>query len=256
MRFVLALSVLTGVAALSCTPAAQKKEICNNGLDDDGNGLVDCADPDCTAETACQQVDAGWFGFCAKCGQTCTKQSECLSNGWSDTPLPICLSRKCQALFEGIDIRFQMDTTAWAMVYPAPQSWQTRFIAKTALDGSAVTCATVSALATGVDGAHADQIEASNLFNFLSYDTTPVSTFSSGSSLTQPYLHVNTGANFLIWTELWSGTRSSDTKLPTGTRMGVGCFETGPAVAEITIADNNPVGGPIGRTIKVAIPAP
>ena len=28
-------------------------EICNNGLDDDGDGLIDCADPDCADDAAC-----------------------------------------------------------------------------------------------------------------------------------------------------------------------------------------------------------
>jgi hypothetical protein len=31
-------------------------EICNNGLDDDGNGLVDCADPACASFPGCQTV--------------------------------------------------------------------------------------------------------------------------------------------------------------------------------------------------------
>ncbi len=36
-------------------PACQTSpEICNNGLDDDGDGLVDCNDPDCASDPACQ----------------------------------------------------------------------------------------------------------------------------------------------------------------------------------------------------------
>jgi hypothetical protein len=247
-----------GLLVISCAPPAQKKEICNNGIDDDGNGLIDCADPTCSPEPACDQPDAGWWGFCAKCGAACNNQQECLSNGWSDTPLPLCLDRKCQALFEGIDVRFEMDTSSWAGVSQPVQSWQTRFVSKTALDGTAVTCARLKALATAIDGAHADQIETAKLFNFLSYDTTPVTTFTP-TSLTQAFLHVNAGKNFLIWTELWSGTRSSDTKLPTGTRWGVGCYESGPAVAEIKVEDNWPMtGGPTAtsRTIKVVMPTP
>jgi len=30
-----------------------KKEICNNGIDDDGNGLIDCQDPACFGDPAC-----------------------------------------------------------------------------------------------------------------------------------------------------------------------------------------------------------
>src|SRR2546423_261087 len=29
-------------------------EICNNGLDDDDDGLIDCKDPDCATFTGCQ----------------------------------------------------------------------------------------------------------------------------------------------------------------------------------------------------------
>jgi hypothetical protein len=31
-----------------------KKEICNNGIDDDGDGRVDCADADCADDPACK----------------------------------------------------------------------------------------------------------------------------------------------------------------------------------------------------------
>jgi len=31
----------------------KKKEICNNGIDDDGNGLIDCKDPACLGDPAC-----------------------------------------------------------------------------------------------------------------------------------------------------------------------------------------------------------
>ena len=34
-------------------PNPPKKEICNNGIDDDGNGLIDCLDPACALESHC-----------------------------------------------------------------------------------------------------------------------------------------------------------------------------------------------------------
>ncbi len=37
---------------MSC-PLARIPEICENGIDDDGDGLVDCDDPDCTYSTTC-----------------------------------------------------------------------------------------------------------------------------------------------------------------------------------------------------------
>jgi predicted DsbA family dithiol-disulfide isomerase len=33
-------------------------EICDNGIDDTGDGLIDCADPDCTAELVCRKETA------------------------------------------------------------------------------------------------------------------------------------------------------------------------------------------------------
>jgi hypothetical protein len=38
--------------AAVCTKPGQ--EVCNNGIDDDGDGLVDCADPDCVGSPACK----------------------------------------------------------------------------------------------------------------------------------------------------------------------------------------------------------
>ena len=35
------------------TPPIARKETCNNGVDDDGNGLIDCADPVCINDPAC-----------------------------------------------------------------------------------------------------------------------------------------------------------------------------------------------------------
>ena len=47
-KYVLILLILTGSAFLGSA-----QEICNNGIDDDGNGLVDCYDPQCNGNSAC-----------------------------------------------------------------------------------------------------------------------------------------------------------------------------------------------------------
>jgi uncharacterized repeat protein (TIGR01451 family) len=36
-----------------CTPCTPKPEVCDNGIDDDCDGLTDCADPDCASSPAC-----------------------------------------------------------------------------------------------------------------------------------------------------------------------------------------------------------
>ena len=42
-------------------PPPPPEEICDNGADDDEDGLVDCDDPDCAAEAACQVVKGPVF---------------------------------------------------------------------------------------------------------------------------------------------------------------------------------------------------
>ena len=71
--------------ALSVGTAAAQKEICNDGIDNDGNKLVDCADPACANDPACQKKGTGcspgfykhhltfWVGIC--CDDTTTDPS-------------------------------------------------------------------------------------------------------------------------------------------------------------------------------------
>jgi hypothetical protein len=42
-------------------PRCHKHEICNNGIDDNDNGLVDCADPDCFGSPFCVGVDLAFL---------------------------------------------------------------------------------------------------------------------------------------------------------------------------------------------------
>jgi hypothetical protein len=50
--FLLALTMAAGIVLAGCPVV--KKEICNNGIDDDGDGRVDCADADCADDPACK----------------------------------------------------------------------------------------------------------------------------------------------------------------------------------------------------------
>lgn len=252
--------VLLGLVLMACPPPNTKREICGNGFDDDENGLADCADPDCSGQSGCPVTDGGQFGSCGKCGQTCSKQESCLNISWSsDAPLPDCAASKCQSFNQALQVAVRVDVGSggWSFVTPVPRSMQMRFIRKTALDGSAVSCSTVQALATGKMTTDADQIERSGKFNFIGYDVTPISG-SLGGYITQPYVNVGTAQEFLIWVEIWSGPREATTKLPTGVRQGWGCFESGPAVAPLIPEDHCPVSptSPTCRTISVEMPAP
>jgi hypothetical protein len=56
----------------SCQDAGGAVEICDNGIDDDGDGAVDCADSDCSGDPACQT------GACNNDG-VCDPGEDCLS---------------------------------------------------------------------------------------------------------------------------------------------------------------------------------
>ena len=44
----------------TCTPGTPTPEACTGGLDEDCDGLTDCADPDCDADPDCQMQCAGY----------------------------------------------------------------------------------------------------------------------------------------------------------------------------------------------------
>jgi hypothetical protein len=68
-------------AKLHCVTA----EICNNGIDDDGNGLTDCADPDCAKDPAC----AG------KLETNCADKVDNDGDGLTDCADPDCDGQSC-----------------------------------------------------------------------------------------------------------------------------------------------------------------
>ena len=66
------------------TPPPVTTEICNDGIDNDGNNLIDCADPACTSDPACQTTAkkptlgedcSDCKGRNCKDDPTCTKQN-------------------------------------------------------------------------------------------------------------------------------------------------------------------------------------
>ena len=48
----------TGNYQLDITPCAPALEVCDNGLDDDGDGDADCDDADCAGDPSCLVVGA------------------------------------------------------------------------------------------------------------------------------------------------------------------------------------------------------
>ncbi len=56
-----------------CTPTEPTEMTCNDGLDNDCDGFVDCADSDCAADPACAPA-------CSPKGASCVSNSDCCSN--------------------------------------------------------------------------------------------------------------------------------------------------------------------------------
>lgn len=235
MRRRLALLLVFPALLLGC-PGDTKRELCGDGIDNDGNGQTDCQDLDCTGQPVCVPPN---YGSCSKCSQTCTVQSACVTNYMDERPIPYCISGICTAVERFIQPRIELNTRDnWQGLSLSPQSASTRFIKKVANDGSAVTCATVFAVASDRNAPGA--IEASTNLVIQGLDVTRVTNPMLGQGITYTFVNTQTGADYLIWTELWGGPPDSNTKLPSGRRFGYGCYETGETVAPLVLEDNCP----------------
>ena len=242
---------------LAC-PGPEKREICGDGIDNDGNGLTDCEDRDCTGQPACVPPD---YGLCAKCSQACTTQTTCVTSFMDERPVPLCVEGHCTALQKFIQPRIELSTgpSGWGGLANPPQSASTRFIKKIANDGTPVTCATVLAIASDRSAASAGAIEASGKLVIQGLDVTRVTNPMLGQGVTFTYVNTQTGGDYLIWVELWGGAPDSSTKLPSGRRYGYGCFETLPTVAPLVPEDNCPSATSDAGTCRrfnLVMPAP
>jgi hypothetical protein len=252
MKWLAVVGVVGLVLALAGCPGDRVREICGNGIDDDHNGLTDCADPDCAGHDGCPPFDAGYYGACGRCGASCISQIGCLTADWSsDQPLPQCVDGKCQALNQFVQVKLTLDMSAYAGL-DIVRSEATHFVSKTAMDGSAVTCATLSAVATPDAGGLA--IEKNNNFTVFGFDSEPV---TYQPQLTFPFVSTGTASDYLVWIELWSLARNADAPHePTGRRFNPLCVESGAQLGPITPADDCRGGAGTCRSFLFTMPAP
>lgn len=245
-------AALIGVVALSCSPPPPEeipKEDCLNQLDDDADGAVDCADSECSALSQCQAPPE------------CTKQTDCFSGQnyffFINEPMPRCEAQKCVKPAASIDLHLVLKKNLYTCS-DCVRASNIRFIRKTAVDGSPVSCATITALATGNSAADADQIERSNKFNFLAVDVNRIQNAPGSSAVQLNAFSTSTGADFLIWAELWNGQPDSSTKYPTNKRIDWKCYDSGPVVAEILPEHHWPDvnGTPTSRTMNIEFEGP
>lgn len=235
------MSRLLALAALSftlvaCSAPEPKRETCGDGIDNDGNGLLDCQDPDCAGQPQCAPRN---YGLCSKCGNTCTSQVGCVTSYQNERPVPYCTDGFCTALGSFIQPRIELNTRMyWSGLAVVPRSASTRFIKKTGNDGMPVTCARVATVAAdrNVSGA----IEASGQFVLQGLDVTRVTNPELGQGITLALVNTQTGGDYLIWIELWGGFPDSNTQLPTGRRLGYGCYEDANTTRPLVLEDNCP----------------
>ncbi|MBM4379669.1 MAG: hypothetical protein FJ086_10275 [Deltaproteobacteria bacterium] len=239
-------------AALAVGCFGTGAETCDNGTDDNGDGLVDCADPLCAAAPACP----------GDAGNPCTAQAGCVRESWfKDRPLDQCLAGQCTSPGEGLAVKLEVDTSAHSGMPYKVNSMSTRFISRKGLDGSAVGCALLGSLATetlATDGG-ATQLDATGKLNYLAYEVTRVDNGTPGLTLTNPFIYTAAGADFVIWHELWTVPPDSNSGQPQGLRKGWGCFEAGDAVAPLLPEQDCSPDAGTGtscRTIRIKMPRP
>lgn len=230
-----AVAFTLGLSLANCS-AEPKREICFDGIDNDGNGLTDCEDRDCAGQMGCEPPD---YGSCPKCSQACTVQSACVVSYQNDRPIPLCVNGFCTATEKFIQPRVELDTrSTWAGVTISPRSAATRFIKKVANDGSAVDCARVAMLAA--DRNNSSSIEQSGVLVVQGLDVTRVTNPQLGQGVSLAFVNTQTGGDYLIWEEFWGGYPDSATGLPTGRRLGYGCFEDPAKNTPLVASDNCP----------------
>ena len=221
-----------------------KVEDCSNGVDDTGNGLTDCDDPACASEAACGA------------GDQCLSQTACFSANkkYSDyinntDPMPQCVQKKCETPEANADVNFYI-TKNFIGTSIIVNSVNTRFVKKLDLNGEPVTCAQLEQVASSNAPEGADAIEKTGKYNLQAYDVTNIQGDNASRAIEIPLMNVMTGSDFIIWTELWSGKKGTNSGLPTGKRYAWGCVESGPHVAEVKPSDHGT------RNISVNIPKP
>jgi hypothetical protein len=104
-------SVAGAVALAACTTPRIHEDTpaaCSNGVDDDGNGLVDCADPGCFPTEACERTAA-----------TCRDGIDNDANGLTDCEQPSCRDGGfCASFVSGCDAATQSGCPRGMACYP------------------------------------------------------------------------------------------------------------------------------------------
>ncbi len=216
--------------------------------------LLGCLAPGTAADASTSAADAGPIGSCARCGVPCAKQLDCSTPmAFSlDKPLPLCAGGLCRLTDTRVfvNVVLQLDND-WFITSSNTRlrSMILRFVKRQALDGARVSCADVRAAASGSDP---KALERQGRFNLQSMESYPLNG-AAGPALRFNVVGTLTGADYLLYAELWDGPLGSDFTYPTGARLGAGC-DDGPSLSPVVASDDCGDGGTCrGFAVPVAL---
>lgn len=199
-------------------------EVCGNQDDDDGDGLYDCADPDCREDPSCD----------APPPKPCDAQQVC-GNIVDQLVTPVCVDQKCvppgpsDARGKPLDVEvvFTLVLKAPFGLGTLPRSSVIRLVYPRRVDGSALSCAELLEL-NGGELQTRDRLDADRTINQVFRALYPLPSKGAASG---DVVHTTTGwfvpkaKGLLLYGEVWSGERQLNH--PTGVRLSRACSDNG-----------------------------
>lgn len=196
---------------------------CADAVDEDFDGLTDCADSDCSAAAQCQPRPP----------VPCAKQKDC-GDIVDEVVTDVCLGGTCKApgaaTYRGDAITSQVGIR---LVFGGSLTGQTkprtavvRFVDSRRPDGSQLTCSLLKAVGNCKDMATRSRIDDNAAINqvFRSVYALDFST-CAGTECVFPSLFASVpqGSNYLLYGEAWYGARELNN--PTGECAALYCAE-------------------------------
>ncbi|MBI5548371.1 MAG: hypothetical protein HY901_31195 [Deltaproteobacteria bacterium] len=223
------------VAHLSLkAPEVPKETLCTDLVDNDGDGTLDCDDPDCAPETVCAVPEP----------TPCTAQRECGSIV-NELVTKCCLEGKCVApgrathwgepVLAGINLDLAFNSTLTGS--QKPKSLVVRFLYPKKIDGSPLTCAEVIGKVSDntkncEDQSTRSRIDTNPSLNQVYRALFPLDFAGCGGTSCQfsmPAIFVPAAdtVSYILYGEAWYGPRdSTDPNNPTGQCAAYFCAES------------------------------
>lgn len=204
------------------TSYGQGEKNCLDGVDNDQNGLTDCADPMCDKDPACITKRV-----------PCTQQEgELYKGGCGDIVelwnIPACIDKFCtQPADVGTDGKPQTTSVQFDVTlvgFSDAQSMVVRFLLPTTIDGKTLTC---DDLITRSGGAHAVEADRRRLEDDPTLNMTYRRFISISSSETRLSWRddrvIRANDPVIFWAEAWFGGPYEGQSVPSGNRAAFWC---------------------------------